>query len=52
MNSASTQRMVVNNARSPGTWANKFAKAMVHMGSLDVLTGTHGEIRRQCSVVN
>lgn len=52
MNSASTQRMVVNNARNAGTWAAKFAKAMVHMGSLDVLTGTDGEIRRQCSAAN
>ncbi|KAF2323106.1 hypothetical protein GH714_033490 [Hevea brasiliensis] len=52
MNSPSTQRMVVNNARNGGAWAAKFAKAMVHMGSLDVLTGTQGEIRRLCSVVN
>ncbi|EEF31933.1 Peroxidase 2 precursor, putative [Ricinus communis] len=52
MNSPSTQRMVVNNARNGATWAAKFAKAMVHMGSLDVLTGTQGEIRNQCHVVN
>ncbi|XP_058004452.1 peroxidase 5-like isoform X3 [Hevea brasiliensis] len=52
MSSASTQKMVVNNARNARKWAAKFAKAMVHMGSLDILTGTNGEIRRQCSIVN
>ncbi|GLT42690.1 hypothetical protein SLA2020_166770 [Shorea laevis] len=52
MNSPSTTGMVVNNARQGALWANKFARAMVHMGSLDVLTGTQGEIRRHCSFVN
>ena len=52
MNSPSTQRTVVNNARNGATWAAKFAKAMVHMGSLDVLTGTQGEIRTRCNVAN
>ncbi|GKV23281.1 hypothetical protein SLEP1_g33029 [Rubroshorea leprosula] len=52
MNSPSTTGMVVNNARQGALWANKFARAMVHMGSLDVLTGTEGEIRRHCSFVN
>ncbi|GKV40581.1 hypothetical protein SLEP1_g48206 [Rubroshorea leprosula] len=52
MNSHLTTGMVVNNARHGALWAKKFAKAMVHMGSLDVLTGTQGEVRRHCSVVN
>ncbi|XP_050234260.1 peroxidase 5-like [Mercurialis annua] len=52
MNSPSTQSIVVNNVRNGRTWADKFAKAMVHMGSLDVLTGVEGEIRTRCSVVN
>ncbi|KAF5743861.1 peroxidase 5-like [Tripterygium wilfordii] len=52
MSSPSTRGMVVNNARHASTWANKFAKAMVHMGSIDVLTGRQGEIRKYCSVVN
>jgi len=28
------------------------AKELVRMGFLDVLRGTHGEIRRRCSVVS
>ncbi|XP_050236489.1 peroxidase 5-like [Mercurialis annua] len=47
-----TQKMVIDNAWYGSTWAAKFAKAMVHLGSIDVLTGEQGEIRRQCSLVN
>ncbi|KAL3725223.1 hypothetical protein ACJRO7_030263 [Eucalyptus globulus] len=50
--SPSTSRMVVSNAVNGAAWRVKFAKAMVKMGSLDVLTGTQGEIRKVCSVVN
>ncbi|WCJ40450.1 Peroxidase superfamily protein [Euphorbia peplus] len=52
MNSRSTKSMVLRNARNNAEWAAKFAKAMRHMGSIDVLTGTQGEIRTLCSVVN
>ncbi|KAK2982169.1 hypothetical protein RJ640_008807 [Escallonia rubra] len=52
MSSSSTARIVTTNARLGATWANKFGAAMVHMGSLDVLTGTQGEIRRNCRVAN
>ncbi|KAJ9696765.1 hypothetical protein PVL29_008799 [Vitis rotundifolia] len=52
MSSQSTAWMVRNNARHGSTWAAKFAAAMVHMGSIDVLTETQGEIRRSCHVVN
>ncbi|GMJ01343.1 PEROXIDASE 39 [Hibiscus trionum] len=52
MDSGLTSRMVLHNGRNGAGWARKFARAMVHMGSLDVLTGTQGEIRRICSVPN
>ncbi|KAJ7973122.1 Peroxidase [Quillaja saponaria] len=52
LSSHSTRGIVLNNAKHGSTWAAKFAKAMIHMGSLDVLNGSQGEIRRQCSVVN
>ncbi|KAK6911690.1 hem peroxidase [Dillenia turbinata] len=44
--------MVRDNAKRATTWANKFAAAMVHMGTIDVLTGNQGEIRKNCRVVN
>ncbi|KAL0317588.1 UNVERIFIED_CONTAM: Peroxidase 5 [Sesamum angustifolium] len=47
-----TSKLVVNNAKYGSVWAKKFAAAMVHMGSIDVLTGKKGEIRRNCRVVN
>ncbi|XWS46500.1 hypothetical protein CRYUN_Cryun14cG0072500 [Craigia yunnanensis] len=52
MDSSLTSRMVLNNERNGASWARKFAKAMVHMGSLDVLTGAQGEVQRICSVAN
>ncbi|XP_065864139.1 peroxidase 5-like [Euphorbia lathyris] len=52
MNSSITEEMVLDNARDGGIWATKFAMAMVHMGSIDVLTGTYGQIRKRCSFVN
>ena len=50
--SPSTEKMVKNNARYGANWGNKFAAAMIRMGAIDVLTGTQGEIRKNCRVVN
>ncbi|KAK9017922.1 hypothetical protein V6N11_000918 [Hibiscus sabdariffa] len=44
MDSASTSRMVLHNKRNGAGWSRKFARAMVHMGSLDVLTGHQGSV--------
>ncbi|PIA60817.1 hypothetical protein AQUCO_00300386v1 [Aquilegia coerulea] len=52
LDSSSTAGIVWNNVLRPSTWAAKFASAMVHMGSIDVMTGTEGEIRKNCKVVN
>ncbi|KAI3469392.1 hypothetical protein Pfo_026055 [Paulownia fortunei] len=50
--SPTTRSVVKSNANHPRNWASKFAKAMVHMGSIDVLTGKQGEIRKNCRIVN
>ena len=52
MSDPSTARTVRDNANLGGQWAAKFAAAMVKMGSIEVLTGTQGEIRKNCKVVN
>ncbi|KAF8387692.1 hypothetical protein HHK36_026346 [Tetracentron sinense] len=52
LSSPSTAWMVRNNAKHSSAWTNKFAAAMVHMGSIDVLTGIKGEIRKSCRIVN
>ncbi|KAK5810816.1 hypothetical protein PVK06_026133 [Gossypium arboreum] len=52
MDSSLTSALVLSNVRHGAVWAKKFSKAMVRMGSLDVLTGAQGEIRRICSAPN
>ncbi|XP_028769442.1 peroxidase 5-like [Neltuma alba] len=47
-----TKQMVAHNAKDGSTWAYKFAKAMVHMGSIEVLSGSQGEIRKRCGAIN
>ncbi|KAJ8557599.1 hypothetical protein K7X08_003224 [Anisodus acutangulus] len=47
-----TAKMVNYNVRYGSVWAKKYAAAMIHMGTLDVLTGRKGEIRMNCHFVN
>ncbi|XP_015170764.1 peroxidase 5-like [Solanum tuberosum] len=47
-----TAKLVNYNARFGSIWSRKFESAMIHMGTLDVLTGRNGEIRRNCHFVN
>ncbi|KAK2970241.1 hypothetical protein RJ640_021677 [Escallonia rubra] len=52
LSSSSTAKLVAYNAKYGSVWAAKFAAAMKHMGTIDVLTGPRGEIRKNCRVVN
>ena len=52
LTSPATANQVAQNARNPMQWKAKFAAAMVKMGHLEVLTGTAGEIRANCRVIN
>ncbi|KAL0561801.1 hypothetical protein IC582_002244 [Cucumis melo] len=52
LSSSLTSKMVLRYAHHGSKWETKFAKAMVKMGKIDVLTGSKGEIRRHCSFVN
>ncbi|KAI7734941.1 hypothetical protein M8C21_010845 [Ambrosia artemisiifolia] len=47
-----TAATVTNYANNPNIWRKDFAAAMVRLGSLNVLTGTKGEIRHKCGVIN
>ncbi|KZV20051.1 peroxidase 5-like [Dorcoceras hygrometricum] len=51
-NSPLTKKIVLNNAQYGYAWATKFAAAMVKMGKIEVLTGSQGEIRKNCHAVN
>ncbi|KAL6841895.1 hypothetical protein ACP4OV_028407 [Aristida adscensionis] len=47
-----TKAMVQLNSMVPGLWEQKFQSSMVKMSSIQVKTGTNGEIRKNCRVVN
>jgi len=44
--------MVVSNANNGASWSEKFGRAMMQRGSIEVLTGSSAEIRKHCSFVN
>lgn len=52
LTSPATANRVAENAKNPIQWKAKFAAAMVKMGQLDVLTGSQGEVRANCRVIN
>ncbi|GLJ19946.1 hypothetical protein SUGI_0361240 [Cryptomeria japonica] len=52
MSNYATSRQVKINAKYPTIWRKNFGRAMVKMGAIDVLTGSQGEIRKQCRVPN
>lgn len=52
MSNPSTARMVKINSKYPSIWRKKFGRAMVKMGAIDVLTGSQGEIRKVCRILN
>ncbi|KAL2609475.1 hypothetical protein R1flu_028048 [Riccia fluitans] len=51
-NSPQTQAQVVNNARLPSKWQVDVVSALIAMGDVGVKTGTNGEIRLNCRVIN
>ncbi|KAF8725783.1 hypothetical protein HU200_020342 [Digitaria exilis] len=51
MTSNYTAAKVANNSVDAATWMGQFAAALVKMGSIQVLTGTAGQVRKYCNVV-
>ncbi|KAL3699161.1 hypothetical protein R1sor_017183 [Riccia sorocarpa] len=51
-NSPQTQAQVVNNARLPAKWQTDVVSALIAMGEVGVKTGTYGEVRLNCRVIN
>ncbi|KAF8725967.1 hypothetical protein HU200_020544 [Digitaria exilis] len=52
LTNATMKALVDSFFRSEATWKTKFARSMLKMGQTGVLTGTQGEIRRNCRIIN
>ncbi|XP_057512691.1 peroxidase 4-like [Actinidia eriantha] len=48
----STDSLVETYSKNPSTFSSDFAAAMIKMGDISPLTGSNGEIRKECSKVN
>ncbi|KAJ1261483.1 hypothetical protein BS78_09G033000 [Paspalum vaginatum] len=51
-NSTYTAAKVANYSTDAALWMQQFATALVKMGNIQVLTGTAGQVRKYCNVVN
>ncbi|VVA13355.1 PREDICTED: peroxidase [Prunus dulcis] len=47
-----TKAMVISMAASADSWTQRFVRAMIKMGRINVLTGENGEIRKNCRAFN
>ncbi|XP_074287556.1 peroxidase 5-like [Silene latifolia] len=52
LTNADTAAAVEANANNQAQWLSKFTAAIVKMGNIGVITGTNGEIRTDCRVIN